>query len=109
MGDFNLNYSKIYISSYNFHNLYEKLIETFEPLGLMQLIVFKTWSNFVNCNKRSSIIDNIFTSSPHLVTQINSINSEIEDHLNVTFHLLFKKAKPKVTMKWDWHNYNKYQ
>ena len=47
-GDFNLDDSKRYSLNYHNHNLFSKLHEKFDPLGLVQLVNFPTWERRVD-------------------------------------------------------------
>ena len=107
LGDLNLDFNKIYSSDYNFSNLYDNLLEVFEPLGLIQLINFETWSRFVQQVKKSSIIDHVYTRLPDLVQNINPIDTEIGDHRLIKFSIIGKQTDQKITYKRDWRYYNK--
>ena len=62
LGDFNLNENMKYQQDYSHKAYYEELMQTFEPLGLIQLVNFETWRRLVNGVWRSSIIEmkNVF-------------------------------------------------
>ena len=57
IGDFNLNEEMKYRPDYSHKHYYEDLIEIFDPLSLIQMVKFKTWSRLVNGNWKSSILD----------------------------------------------------
>ena len=80
LGDFNLDYNRIYQSNYNFSTLYEHLLAVFDPLGLIQLVNFETWSRFVQQIKKSSILDHIYSKDPELIRDLQPIDTEIGDH-----------------------------
>ena len=107
LGDFNLDYNKIYLSNYNFSSLYDELIEIFEPLGLIQMVNFETWSRFVQQIRRTSIIDHIYTQHPEALKDITPIDTEIGDHKLIKFNIAGKKENCKTVYKRDWRNYNK--
>ena len=107
VGDFNLDYNKIYNPNYSFRKLFEFLNENFDHLGLIQLVNFKTWSCTINGTKWSSILDHIYTTDPLLINNISPINTEIGDHLLVTFKIKFKLANDTIILKRDWCKYNK--
>ena len=107
IGDFNLDFRKETDPYYGHHVLYESLISTFEPLGLIQLINFETWTRFVNGVKRSSIIDHIYANDPFVINNIQKIETEIGDHCLITCQLETTKTPLKIVMKRDWRMYNK--
>ena len=107
MGDFNLDYNKIYKNSYPFAHLFNHLLTTFDPLGLQQLVNFETWSRFVNGEKRLSVIDHIYTDHPELHSNITSTLTDIGDHKLISCEILASKTPKKVVMKRDWRNYSK--
>ena len=57
IGDFNRNEEMKYRPDYSHKHYYEHLIEIFDPLSLIQMVKFKTWSRLVNGNWKSSILD----------------------------------------------------
>ena len=107
LGDFNLDFNKIYQSNYNFSSLYDDLITVFDPLGLVQVVKFETWSRFVQQIKRSSTIDHIYTDHPEYLTEISPINTEIGDHKLITCKIVGKHIEPKLIYKRDWRYYSK--
>ena len=106
-GDFNLDFKKEHDPFYGHHNLYELLNSTFEPLGLIQLINFDTWTRFVNGSKRSSIIDHIYTNNPFAINNIGNVETEIGDHLLIICKVTGSKNPPKITLRRDWRTYKK--
>ena len=107
IGDFNLDYYKLYDPNYQFKNYFEVLLANFEPLNLSQLVNFKTWRRFVNGVKRFSILDHFYTSSPEIVTEIRPLHTDIGDHSIILFTLPRESKPPKVLMKRDWRFYTK--
>ena len=107
LGDFNLDYNKIYLSNYNFSSLYDELIEIFEPLGLIQMVNFETWSRFVQQIRKTSIIDHIYTQHPEALKDITPIDTEIGDHKLIKFNIAGKIDNCKTVYKRDWRNYTK--
>ena len=95
LGDFNLDFNKIYLSNYNFSNLYKELLSVFEPLGSIQVVNFETWLRFVYQIKRSSIIDHIYTKHPEILTEISPINTEIGDQKLIFFVIIEKQSETK--------------
>ena len=107
MGDFNLDFNKIYINSYPFSHLFNHLLATFDPLGLQQLVNFETWHRFVNGEKRFSIIDHIYTDHPEQISNLMSTLTDIGDHMLISCEIIASKSPKKVIMKRDWRNYSK--
>ena len=107
MGDFNLDFNKIYINSYPFSHLFNHLLATFDPLGLQQLVNFETWHRFVNGEKRFSIIDHIYTDHPEQISNLMSTLTDIGDHMLISCEIVASKSPKKVIMKRDWRNYSK--
>ena len=106
IGDFNLDFNKAYDPFYGHHLLYQSLQTSFEPLGLIQLINFETWSRFVNGVKRSSIIDHLYTTNPFDISNLTQISTDIGDHYLITFTLNGTVTPPKPILKRDWRSYN---
>ena len=57
----------------------------------------------MNGHIRSSILDHIYTLHPH----VDSINTEIGDHVVITCGLQSTKANPKILLKRNWRHYRK--
>ena len=107
LGDINLDYNKIYNNAYPFSHLFDHLLETFNPLGLQQLVNFETWSRFVNGVKRFSNIDHIYTDHPELITNLTSTVTDIGDHKLISCSIRVVKAAKKIIVKRDWRHYTK--
>ena len=60
LGDFDLDEKKKYKNDYAYKSYYEFLNEYFDPLNLIQLVEFETWSRLVNGTWRSSVLDHIY-------------------------------------------------
>ena len=105
IGDFNLDFNKVYDPFYGHHLLYQSLHTSFEPLGLIQLINFETWIRFVNGIKRSSVIDHLNTTNPFNISNLTQITSDVGDHYLITFTLNGTVIPPKSILKHDWRSY----
>ena len=88
VGDFNLDDSKRHSINYTNHAMFNTLLETFEPLGLQQLINFPTWERLINNELKSSILDHIYVKDCTLISNITPIKTEIGDHTMVSFMLI---------------------
>ena len=64
LGDFNLNYEKIYDDNYAHKNLFSDFDEILHDCELVQMVDFVTWSRMVGPNLRSSILDHIYVKDP---------------------------------------------
>ena len=106
LGDFNLDYNKIYDPSYQFKNYFGQLNLMFEPMGLTQLVSFETWHRYVNGLKRSSVLDHIYTNTPEILSEICPVHTDIGDHCIVTFVIPSKQKNPKITLRRDWRFYD---
>ena len=60
IGDFNLDYGKIYDDNYNNKNLFQDFEDILSSFNLIQLVKFETWSRMVGTERRSSILDHIY-------------------------------------------------
>ena len=106
-GDFNLDDSKRYSLNYHNHNLFSKLHEKFDPLGLVQLVNFPTWERRVDNVIKNSILDHLYVKDCMLISNISPVSTEIGDHLLVTFSLFGPPINPKTSLKHSWINYSK--
>ena len=106
-GDFNLDDSKRYSLNYHNHNLFSKLHEKFDPLGLVQLVNFPTWERRVDNVIKNSILDHLYVKDCMLISNISPVSTEIGDHLLVTFSLIGQPINPKTSLKRSWINYSK--
>ena len=59
VGDFNLDENKKFKNDYAYKSYYDLLDEHFDPLNLVQLVEFETWSRLVNGTWRSSGLDHM--------------------------------------------------
>ena len=85
MGDFKLDDSKKISVTYAHLNLFEHLIEKFEPHGLHQLVAFTTWERLVGNVIKHSVLDHINIKDCTLISYLGFIKPNIGDHLLVTF------------------------
>ena len=106
-GDFNLDDSKKFNINYSHHALFKLLIDSFDPLGLQQLITFPTWERFVINGFKTSILDHLYVKDCTLISNINSIKPDVGDHIIVTFCLENNPLREEITMKRNWQKYSK--
>ena len=60
VGDFNMDYAKIYDDNYNNKNLFQDFDDILSDFNLIQVVKFETWSRMVGTERRSSILDHIY-------------------------------------------------
>ena len=107
LGDFNLDYSKVFDVNYSHKLLFEDFEESLANLELIQLVNFVTWSRMVGPILRSSIQDHIYVKDPTIITNLGSVDPFFGDHLLVEFNVVQHKIK-NVTQKCrDWRKYSK--
>ena len=107
MGDFNLDYNKIFKTDYPHKLLFEKLNDTFENLNLIQLVKFPTWSRLINGTLKTSLLDHIYTNDHTVINNITYFEPEIGDHRCVTFNINETATVPPPLIKRDWRKYSK--
>ena len=56
LGDFNIDYDKIFDDNYTHKNLFDDFEEILSECNLIQMVKFKTWSRIVGPVLRSSIL-----------------------------------------------------
>ena len=83
-GDFNLNYSLVNNSHYNYKNLFDILNETVSCCNLTQIVKFPTWSRTINGTLKESILDHIYVNDVTKFVNTIGVVTEIGDHKLVT-------------------------
>ena len=106
-GDFNLDDSKKFAIDYHNHNLFNHLIEVFDPLGLEQLIDFPTWERVTIHGVKNSTLDHIYVKDCTLISTISSVKPNFGDHLLITFNLQGNELNQEIILKRNWQNYSK--
>ena len=71
IGDFNLDYSKIFDVNYGYKSLFEDFDVALSNFELVQVVNFVTWSRMVGTSLRSSILDHIYIKDPTIVQWLN--------------------------------------
>ena len=107
VGDFNLDYNKIFNSEYQHKLLYQKLTNTFENLNLIQLVEFNTWSRLINGILKTSTLDHVYTNDHTIINHLSSFKPEIGDHNCVIFSINDTMMIPPPILKRDWRRYSK--
>ena len=106
-GDMNLDDSKRNDIGYHNKNLFDLLLEAFEPLNLIQLTTFYTWSRMINNVLKNSILDHVYTNNVTLIKNILPKDPIGGDHLIVTFEIEETKAIGTFEFKRNWKLYSK--
>ena len=57
MGDFNLDYNKVYDDNYSYKNLFDDFEDRLSMFNLVQMVNFVTWSRMVGSTVKLSILD----------------------------------------------------
>ena len=60
LGDFNLDYEKVYDDNYAHKLLFEDFEITLSMCNLVQIVNFVTWSRLVGVTLKSSTLDHIY-------------------------------------------------
>ena len=107
LGDFNLDWSKKGLNSYQFNHYFDYMDENLSDLNIVQMVEFPTWSRAVNGTHRESILDHIYTPNPASVSNLHSITPLFGDHLMLLFSYGYKNYKSSSTFKRSWIKYSK--
>ena len=51
---------------------FEKLAESFDDCGLVQLVEFDTWSRLVNGHWRSSVLDHVYVNDATIIKNLTN-------------------------------------
>ena len=104
-GDFNLNYSLVNNSHYNYKNYFDILNETVSCCNLTQIVKFPTWSRTINNITKESILDHIYINDITKFVNVTGIVTEIGDHKLITCSLNTTIPPIKPIYKRCWKNY----
>ena len=107
MGDFNLDWNKKYLESYQFKNYFVDMEEEIGRKNLTQLVNFATWSRIVNGMLRESTIDHIYVTNPCAHNSIGTICPYFGDHLLVFINYDKLKSNNNTTYRRNWKKYEK--
>ena len=80
LGDFNLDYEKVFTQNYIYRRLYDELIETSNAFNLQQIVTEVTWSRLYNGVIRSSILDHVYIGNQSVVEDLEIEKQPISDH-----------------------------
>ena len=72
LGDFNLDYEKVYDDNYAYKLLFEDFDNALSVFNLVQVVDFVTWSRLVGVTLRSSTLDHIYIKDPTVLKDMNS-------------------------------------
>ena len=97
LGDFNLDQLKANDLTYSHKNYFAALNECFNPLYLLQMVTFETWSRTINNVVCSSTIDHIYVKDPTKINTIYPITPPFGDHSIIIAEIQIKKA-PKADL-----------
>ena len=106
LGDFNIDYDKIFNDNYAHKNLFDDFDEMLAEFNLIQMVKFKTWSRMVGTVMRSSILDHVYVENPVVIKNLKSTRPYFGDHLMVEFCINGTKNKPKTIIRRDWRHYS---
>ena len=107
LGDFNLDYEKVYDDNYAHKLLFEDFEITLSMCNLVQIVNFVTWSRLVGVTLKSSTLDHIYIKDPTLLKNISSIKPIFGDHLLIMFTVNGLKRKSGPVKMRDWRRYSK--
>ena len=107
LGDFNLDWGKKGLNSYQFKGYFDDMEDSWSELNLTQMVNFPTWSRFVNNVERSSTIDHIYCTNPLTLENLNSTKPVFGDHLVIKGEIRFCKVPETTYLKRSWVKYSK--
>ena len=107
LGDFNLNYDKIYDDNYAHRALFDDFEKVLSHENLIQIVNFATWSRMYGQTLKSSTLDHIYVKDPTLVYNLKSLEPLFGDHLLIVFGVDGVKVRPRVSKRRDWRLYSK--
>jgi hypothetical protein len=106
MGDFNLDANKQFQADYTHKLLFDDLESHLIELNFIQLVEFDTWSRIVENNRRSSLLDHIYTDDPTRISSIYPITPIFGDHIMVILTVMGEHRQVKQILKRDWRKYS---
>ena len=107
LGDFNLDYEKVYDDKYAHKLLFEDFENALSMFNLVQVVNFVTWYRLVGVTLRSSTLDDIYIKDPTLLKNVSSLKPLFGDHSMIMFNVSGIKTKPKPIRMRDWRRYSK--
>ena len=84
LGNFNLNEEMKYRRDYSHSAYYNELIETFDPLGLVQLVDFTNWRRLTKGVWKTSILDHVYTNDLTAMSNIIPVETIVGEHVLIT-------------------------
>ena len=67
IGDFNIDYDKIFDDNYANKNMFDDFDELLGEFNLIQMVKFKTWSRMVGPVLRSSVLDHVLYDENYVI------------------------------------------
>ena len=107
MGDFNLDWNKKDMQSYQFNSYFDLLDEKILNSNLIQIVENPTWSRIVNGTLRESLLDHIYVNDVTLFNEASEMTPYFGDHKMVYCTYNDSKHKPTYCQKRNWMHYNK--
>ena len=106
LGDFNIDYSKKFDTSYASKQLFSDFESNLSHFGLFQHVDFSTWSRIIGGCLKQSILDHIYTRNPTLFSNTRSITPTFGDHLLVLIDIVVTPTIERFVWRRDWRFYN---
>ena len=107
LGDFNLDWNKKNMHTYQFKHYLEILEEKLEDTSLVQIVEGPTWSRVVNGVVRESAIDHIYINNLTMFEDSDKIKPSFGDHKMVYCIYNDIKSAPSVTIRRNWRHYSR--
>ena len=107
IGDFNIDYTRIYDDNYGRKTLFEDFDEVLSDCKLVQIVNFNTWSRLVGNILKTSILDHIYIRDPTVISNLKFINLFFGDHKLIEFTVNAKKTEAVILKRRDWRFYSK--
>ena len=106
IGDFNLDQSRSFDLSYSHKKYFEIMRATFQPINLIQLVNFPTWSRTINNSVCSSTIDHVYVKDPTRIKALYPITPPFGDHVLILAETISKHKIKSAVYKRNWRNYS---
>lgn len=96
LGDFNVDYNKIFSENYHQRREADLLLEWKTNNHLIQLVEFPTWRRIIQSKLVESCLDHCYTMDPTIIESVGNAHVIISDHVPVII-----STKNKKHVKWE--------
>ena len=85
LGDFNLDYEKIYNNNYCHKTLFKDFEEELLRFNFIQVVNFVTWSRMIGTERKTSALDHIYVKDPTVISKLKFTEPFFGDHVLIEF------------------------